>query len=688
MNQKSTPNHLAEEKSPYLLQHAYNPVEWYPWGDEAFQEAKASDRPIFLSIGYATCHWCHVMEKESFENEDIAKIMNKVFVNIKLDREEHPEIDKLYMEFAQALMSTGGGWPLNVILTPDLKPFFAATYLPPRSMRGHAGLIEIAEEIHRIWNSEQRAVLFEQADKVVELFQKSVCIRGDRVPDDIDLENAIEILFELADPVNGGLKGAPKFPVGYLNSLFLTRARLKNDSRALYFVEITLDKIASGGIYDHIGGGFSRYATDEKWRIPHFEKMLYDNAILVSTYVDAWRCTKKDLYRTVVEETLSYVKRELSSPEGAFYSAQDADSEGQEGKFYTWTRTEIENVLSPEDASFFCEYYNVSLEGNFDGRNVLFYEDAIEDFAAKQAISEEEARSILKQCKEKLFAFRESREKPFTDDKILTSWNALMAHAFLEAGLAFQNHEYVKMALDAVLFIQKHLSKEDFLLKRYRENEARFTGGLNEYAYMIKVLIRLFEAGEGSQWLSWALDLTRKLEKDFKEEGGAFYSTEEAEDIIVRHCDFYDGAEPSGNAVHAENLLKLYQITQNPLYLLQAEEIFKAAKVFMENYPPGAAYHFKSLYRYADNHCKTIVIALNEQEEGRQQIFDLIFSQYYPHTVVVWKKANDKVLSDLLPNLQDKVSINGMTAMYICTQDSCLEPETSIEKMQEKLLKL
>src|ERR1700722_273941 len=352
----STPhftNRLIHEKSPYLLQHAHNPVDWFPWSKEAFDLAKESDKPIFLSIGYATCHWCHVMEHESFENQEIAKLMNNTFVNIKIDREELPQVDSIYMEFAQALMSSAGGWPLNLILTPDLKPFFAVTYLPPANRRGLIGMKQFIQHIDQLWQGEERQTLVEQAEKIVKIFEKTAKSAGESIPSEQNLATAIEAMYEMADPVYGGLKGEPKFPMGYQSVFLLAYSQGKGDSRALFCAELSLDMMLRGGIYDHLGGGFSRYAIDEKWIVPHFETMLYDNAILARTYLDAYKYTKKEAYRIACEQTLDYVLEEMSRPEGGFYSAEDADSEGHEGMFYTWTFQEIREVLSNEEATLF-----------------------------------------------------------------------------------------------------------------------------------------------------------------------------------------------------------------------------------------------------------------------------------------------------------------------------------------------
>jgi uncharacterized protein len=363
-------NRLISQKSPYLLQHAHNPVDWYPWGLEAFAAAKESDKPIFLSIGYATCHWCHVMEEECFEDSQVAKKMNEAFINIKVDREEQPEIDSLYMEFAQSMMAGSAGWPLNLLLTPDLKPFFAATYLPPITSHGLMGLIDLIERIGEIWKGDERENIVEQASKILEVFSGSVHYQGDELPNKGQVEDTADVIFKMADPVYGGMKGAPKFPIGYQANFMLRYSAAKNDSRAVFLVERTLDRMQRGGVYDHLGGGFSRYSTDEKWLVPHFEKMLYDNALLIDSYLEAWQLTRKPLYRKICEEVIQYILRDMTNAQGAFCSAEDADSEGREGWFYTWDYEEVKKILGDKESELFCEYYNITPEGNLEERNI------------------------------------------------------------------------------------------------------------------------------------------------------------------------------------------------------------------------------------------------------------------------------------------------------------------------------
>ncbi len=673
----STPqytNRLIKEKSPYLLQHAHNPVDWYPWGPEAFEVAKKLDKPIFLSIGYATCHWCHVMEKESFENPQIAQLMNDAFINIKVDREELPEVDSIYMEFAQALMASAGGWPLNLILTPDLKPFFAVTYLPPANRRGLIGIGQFVQHIHQLWQSEDRKQLVDQADKIVEIFEHTSKSTGEALPTEENLETAIEMLYGLIDPVHGGLKGEPKFPMGYQSNFLLDFAVAHKDSRSLFCVELTLDMMLRGGIYDQLGGGFARYAIDERWCVPHFEKMLYDNAILARTYLEAWKYTQKEVYRNVCDETLEYVLTEMTHPEGGFYSAEDADSEGREGAFYTWTPLEIREVLSNEQAEIFCQYYGVTPEGNFDGRSVLHISMPIEEFATARNVPVEEVNAILAKSKAELLKRRCFRTRPFKDDKIIVSWNGLMIDAMINAASALDKPQFKQAALKSVQFIKDHLWKEGHLFRRFRDGEARFAAGLDDYAFLIKALISLFEEDCGSEWLKWAFELTDVLQKEFKAPEGAFYYNLQDPNLLIRKCEYYDGAEPSGNAVHCENLLRFYQLTHNEVYLKQAEDILKAVKPTLEIYPPGACYHLIALQRYFDLTAPTIVIALDEEQSLKQDIFKALSRHFLPHACIVWKHKEDQLLNTLVPSLVDKNPIDGQTAIYLCRQDHCEPP--------------
>ncbi len=675
-------NRLIHQKSPYLLQHAHNPVDWYPWGEEAFSAAKENDKPIFLSIGYATCHWCHVMERESFENIEVARLMNETFINIKIDREELPEVDSLYMEFAQSMMAGAAGWPLNVILTPNLEPFFAATYLPPYSSHGLMGLTDLIERISDLWSGEEREQILNQAEKIVQVFSNSIQAIGEVIPEPEEIEETAELLFKMADPIYGGIKGAPKFPIGYQYSFLLRYFKQSQDTRALFIVDKTLEMMHRGGIYDHLGGGFSRYSVDEKWMIPHFEKMLYDNAILAHCYLEAWQLTKKEMYREVCKGILDYLMRDMSHVDGGFFSAEDADSEGHEGLFYTWPYEEIAKILEDE-SSLFCEFYNIINEGNFESRNILYQTMSIDEFAALHQINRDELRSQFERNRKKLWQIREQRVHPLKDDKILTAWNGLAIYTFAEAGKALMHEPYFHMAIKSAKFIKKHLWKNGELLRRWRDGQAMFSGGLDEYAFMIHGLLALFEANGGVEWLEWAIEMAKKLKEIYKaEEGGAFYQTDgKDKNLILRRCQFSDGAEPSGNAVHAENLIKLYQITGDEDYLNQAEDIFKGVSEYFENYPPGYCYHAMSLLRYYDLNRATIIVSLNSKKEYEKELKEKIYQLFIPHKAIIWQ-TGDVELEEILPFIKDYEAINDKTTLFICHQGVCNAP---IEKLPEML---
>ena len=592
---------LSQEKSPHLLQYATQPVDWYSWGDEAFKAAKSQDKPIFLSIGYSTCHFCHVMSKESFQNEEIARQMNEAFVNIQVDRKEHPEIDSIYMEFAQVLMSSGGGWPLNLVLTPDLQPFFAMTYLPSVNKNGFVGFPQLISHIKEMWQSDEKKIFIEEARRLVEAFAHTANATGHELPTKESFTNGIEHIFKLADPINGGLKGVPKFPLGTQVECLLSYMETEQDSRALYYIELTLDHIARGGIYDHLGGGFSRYSVDEEWLIPHFEKMLYDNAILAKTYLKVWEVTKKDLYKETSLATVEYLLRELENKEGGFFSSEDSDTEGKEGLYYTWTPAEVLDVIAGEEGELACSLFDVTYQGNFQGRNVLHLEVSEGEFASSMLLDEKEFPQKLKKWKQALFDKRSTRSKPFKDETIITSWNGLAIDTLIKAFQAFGEPRYKEAAMRAARFLKTHLWNGSSLFHRYVAGDVKFSATLEDYAYLIKGLISLFEGVKSQEFLDWAINLAKIVEREFKEIEGAFYQTDGKDPLILRKCDFYDGAEPSGNGVHAENLMRLYEITKDESFLRQAEDILKAAKGYIEAFAPATSYHLMALKRYLSN---------------------------------------------------------------------------------------
>lgn len=682
MAEHENTNRLINEKSPYLLQHAHNPVDWYPWGEEAFAAARDQNRPIFLSIGYATCHWCHVMERESFQDSDIAKSMNEVFVNIKVDREELPEVDALYMEFAQSMMSGAAGWPLNLVLTPELKPFFAATYLPPESGHGLMGMKSLVNRIRDVWGGDEHERVVEQASKIVEVFADSVHIAGDQLPDKHQILLTAEMFFKMADPVFGGMKGAPKFPIGYQANLLLAYAVKARESRALFLVERTLEMMHRGGIYDHLGGGFARYSVDEKWQVPHFEKMLYDNALLADAYTQLWQVTQKPLYKAVSQEILDYILRDMTHAEGGFFSAEDADTEGHEGLFYTWALEEVENILGPKDAQLFCQYYDITQPGNFEGRNVLHTKHSLLDFAAARGLDAKVLEQKFSEQRRILWQQRERRVHPLKDDKVLSSWNGLMIHSLVGAGAAFANDSYLNAAERAARFIKMHLWKDGKLLRRWRDGEALYDAGLDEYAFLIRGLISLFEAGRGLEWIQWAIEMARILQQGFKAPDGAFYQTDGRDvSLILRKVQYSDGAEPSGNALHCENLLRLYQLTHDATYLEQAEDTLRAVKRYIDSYAPGYAYHVLNLQRYFDRQAPLFVVALNKDQQWKQEILQLLTHLFIPFKGIVFRENEEDGLAKALPLVEPNVPIDGRTTLYICHHGVCKEPINDLAAM-------
>ncbi len=556
MNETTYTNELINEKSPYLLQHAHNPVNWYPWSEEAFSKAREEDKPVFLSIGYSTCHWCHVMERESFEDEEVANILNEHFISIKVDREERPDVDNIYMDVCQAL--TGhGGWPLTVFLTADKKPFYAGTYYPKHTMSQHIGLVELLNTIISQWKDNKSDIL-SSAEDITKIIRDSKDDFEHSKLDDNILERSFNTLEMSFDLEYGGFGNRPKFPTPH-NLLFLLRYGVYHQSdKAIEMVEKTLIQMYKGGIFDHIGFGFSRYSVDNKWLIPHFEKMLYDNALLTIVYTDAYQLTHKEIYKDIAEKIISFVLNEMTNNEGAFYTAIDADSEGIEGKFYIWSKKEIEEILTKEESDFICEYFNITEEGNFEGHNIL------------NLIHHEELdklnQSKFEEIRIKLYNERDKRIHPHVDDKILTSLNAMMISALSLAGKVFNCKEYLERAEEAFEFIMKNLvTKDKRLLARYREGEAKYLGYLDDYAYFIWAASELFLATGKCRYIKTAMNFNVRMIDLFEDsEKGGFYQTgKDSEEMIMKSKNIYDGATPSGNSVVTMNFLRLSEITDD-----------------------------------------------------------------------------------------------------------------------------
>src|SRR3990172_7818706 len=583
-------NRLIKEKSPYLLQHAYNPVDWYSWSDEAFNKARQGDKPFFLSIGYSTCHWCHVMEKESFEDEEVSKLMNDVFISIKVDREERPDIDGIYMSVCQ-MMTGSGGWPLTIIMTPDKKPFFAGTYFSKESRYGRTGMKDLILQVKQLWKT-KREELLKSSEKISSaLMSSSSFTAGNPLNEDV-FKTAYKEFEERYDEEFGGFGNAPKFPTPH-NLMFLLRYwKRYGNVKALEIVEKTLIEMRKGGIYDHIGFGFCRYSTDREWLVPHFEKMLYDQALLVMAYSEAYQATKKIFYKETAEEILTYVMRDMISGEGGFYSAEDADSEGEEGKFYLWTSDEIKEILG-NDSEIFIKSFNVEKERNLpDGeagfidsvhntrsdKNILHIKKGLSEFAVENDIDEKEFKKMLENGRQKLFEVREKRIHPYKDDKILTDWNGLMIVALAKGAQVFDEQRYAEAAQCAGDFILNTMQREDGrLLHRYREGEAAVLANVNDYAFLIWGLIELYESTFEVRYLKNAIDLSNDLIKHFwdEKEGGFYFTADDSEELLIRWKDVYDGALPSGNSVAMLNFIRLARMTGNPKFQETALQIVK-----------------------------------------------------------------------------------------------------------------
>jgi len=673
-------NRLAKESSPYLLQHKNNPVNWYPWGREAFDKAKELDLPIFLSIGYSTCHWCHVMEHESFEDEKVAQLLNENYISIKVDREELPEIDHVYMSVCQA-MTGRGGWPLTIIMTPSKEPFFAGTYFSKTGRFGRPGMLELLPSISDAWKN-KREELISSAEKVNSfLLQSNKKVIGETL-DQTVLENAYAQFISKYDKINGGFGTKPKFPSAH-NLIFLLRYHYMNkDKTSLMMVENTLQKMRLGGIFDHIGYGFHRYSTDKEWLVPHFEKMLYDQAMLTIAYTEAFQITGNKLYQNIAEEILAYVSRDMTDKRGGFYSAEDADSEGEEGLFYFWTLKELQKINSEDDLSFLKELYNLDSAGNFKdeatgqftGNNIFHLNDSIND----------KSKSVrIKKINQTLFKIREQRIHPFKDDKILTDWNGLMIVAYAKAGIAFKNESFINAAEKSAQFIFKNLTdKNGRLIKRYRNGVSGIDAHLDDYAFIIWGLLELYEATFKASYLSEAIVLNNIMIEEFWRDNGGFYlGSDKSEQLIVRALTGYDGAIPSGNSIAAYNLLKLTRLTGEVKFAEMAEQIFKVFSNEIKKTPTGYTSTL-SAFMFEFSKPKEIVVVGSSSSLETQSALNVLKSKYIPNKVILFKDVEDKLqsLSSIAKWTSSHEMIDKKTTYYICEDFSCKLPTTDIEQ--------
>jgi uncharacterized protein YyaL (SSP411 family) len=679
----SNPNRLIHEKSPYLLHHAYNPVDWYPWGEEAFEKAHEQEKPLFLSIGYSACHWCHVMERESFEDREVASLLNSWFVCVKVDREERPDLDSLYMTVCQ-IMTGQGGWPLTVIMTPDKKPFFAGTYIPKESRFSQMGLLELLPRIHELWIS-RKEDLVQNAEAVIQSLKASQISQGEDLDSSV-FRSGYQQLQTQFDHEYGGFGSAPKFPMAHYLLFLLRYWSRTREQGALSMVAKTLRSMRRGGIFDQIGFGIHRYATDRTWLVPHFEKMLYDQALMTIAYVEMYQATRDSVYKKVAEEIIEYVLRELKGPEGGFYSAQDADSEGEEGKYYTWKETEINQV---DNAELIKAVFDIRKEGNVpqsQGQNILHIKTPLSEYANRFKIPRLKLEKILEQARRRLLKMRTQRVHPTTDDKILTDWNGLMVAALSKAGSIFNTDKYIKAAEKAVAFILTTMKKdESTLYHRFRDNEAAIPGFLDDYAFFVWGLLELYEATFNPRYIHEALRLTDSMIALFWDTSrGGFYFPPDSNPFGIRQKLFYDGAHPSGNAVAALNLLRLARITGDYTYEKRAADTLKASATMVRHMPVSSAMLLVA-YDFAVGPPAEIVIAGLPKAQDTQELIRAVRSVYMPNKVVLLRSSTEGVLDELCPYVKDLVTIQGKATAYLCHNYQCNRPTTSTEDLINQL---
>jgi uncharacterized protein YyaL (SSP411 family) len=659
MEQAEFTNHLINESSPYLLQHAHNPVDWYPWGEEAFAKARSENKPVLLSIGYSACHWCHVMAHESFEDEDIAKLMNDLYVNIKVDREERPDLDQIYMNAVQ-MMTHHGGWPMTVFLTPDGVPFYGGTYFPPQDRYNIPGfprvLISVAEAYR-----DRRSDIAETGTSLINELQRLNQPGDSSLPVNKELLDAAYAGMEKSyDSLNGGFGGAPKFPPAMsLEFLLRTYVRTGNQD-ALDMVEHTCEKMARGGMYDQLGGGFHRYSVDAKWLVPHFEKMLYDNALLSRLYLHYYQLTQTELARETAAGILDYVLREMTDPAGGFYSTQDADSEGHEGKFFVWDLDEIKSVLGEADFSSFVSYYDVTEGGNFEGKNIL----NVNPSATRP--SEESRR--------KLFELRETRIKPDRDEKIITAWNGLMLASFAEAGVILGRADYTDAARKNADFVLANLRRDGLLRRTYKDGVAKFNAYLEDYAFLIEGLVTLYETGGELRWLKEAIALTDRMIEEFldTEGGGFFFTGKSHEALIVRSKDYFDNATPSGNSVAVSALLRLGILTDNSRYREIAQAVLNEVAGSVRRYPSGFGYTLSAMDFFLSNPKEVAIVGKDETDI--KPLLEVVWAKYLPNKVVAPGIVAGPDEFEAIPLLHHRPLIDGKAAAYVCQNYTCQHP--------------
>ncbi len=680
-------NRLINETSPYLLQHAHNPVDWYPWDKEAFERAKKENKPIFLSIGYSTCHWCHVMERESFENEQIARIMNEHFVSIKVDRELRPDVDEIYMTAVQ-MMTGSGGWPLSVFLTPDGKPFYGGTYFPPKDLYGRPGFERVLLSIADAWKNRRQ----ELADSSQKLSEVLANLSGPTEKETLSpemLKGGFDYFKATFDGTNGGFGTAPKFPQPINLSMLLTYWHRTDNTQALQMVEKTLDAMAKGGIYDHIGGGFHRYATDARWLVPHFEKMLYDQALLSKVYLQAYQVTKNQKYATTAREIFEYVLRDMTDTQGGFYSAEDADNEGKEGAFYVWDPEQIKSILDKDEAEIFIAYYGVTEEGNFEeNKTILNIATSTVQLEKKFQKDHTALMDVLSKARSKIFNERAKRIRPHRDDKIITAWNGLMISSMAYGGAVLQEEKYIRAAERAAIFILANLHKRGRLMRYYRDGRAVEPAFLNDYAFTIMGLLDLYGASFEAKWLFEAKMLAEEMIKLFadNEQGGFYLTGRDSEKLIARIKPNSDGVIPSGNSTAAFALLKLGRLTMNQYFTEQGVKVLESFSQQLKQLPAFSTEMLTAL-NFRLGPTQEIVIAGNADAADTKQMLKLIRNKFLPNAVVLFHEQ-DNTDSDIyrtIPFIKNQAAIDGKATAYVCENYVCNQPVNKIDDLDKIL---
>ncbi len=675
-------NHLINENSPYLLSHAHNPVDWYPWGEDALDRAKNEDKPIFLSIGYAACHWCHVMERESFENEEIAALLNANFISIKVDREQRPDLDEIYMSFTTA-MTGHGGWPMSVFLTPDLKPFFAGTYFPPDDRYGRPGFKRLITEIGLAYKESKDQIIKSSNDIFKQVSSRILAPTGTTMLSKGMIKRGAEVLMNNFDHIDGGFGQAPKFPHSLELSLFLRYYRSSGDLTYLQAAEKSLKEMAFGGIYDQIGGGFARYATDVKWLVPHFEKMLYDNALLVPVYVEAYQITGNEVYLNVVTETLDFILREMTDKTGGFYSALDADSEGEEGKFYVWTYNEMKDLLGEEIFEPFAKYYNITPGGNFEGKNILNL--SLESIRFKNDNQIDNFDEFIQKGSDILFEARSKRVRPLTDDKQLTSWNGLALTAFCKGYQITGDKKYLEAAIANANFVKDELYDDGKLTHAYREGKHTKEQFLEDYAFYISGLLNLFESDQENnhKWLNFAMELTETATELFIDEKYIFYLRPDGQtDLIYRPKEESDGAIPSPGSYMIANLLKINRLTDDAKYLEIAKGALDAISGQIQRSPNRMTSALFAVDYYFNDKIEIVIVGDNS---SRDEIIKELYSKFIPNKIIAVDNGNNKLS---LPLLEGRKSTDGSVKVYVCRNSVCNLPVTNLEEFKIQLKEL